>query len=71
LKTTLPPEVHILTLEPLSQEKNSLTILFRIEHIYDQNEHSKLSKPVTIEIDVNTSKNSFFFTRNFFIIETI
>ncbi|CAF2739012.1 unnamed protein product [Rotaria sp. Silwood2] len=50
LKTELPPQVNILTIEPLSQEKNILTILFRIEHIYDRNEHSKLSKSISIEI---------------------
>ncbi|CAF1239524.1 unnamed protein product [Rotaria sordida] len=50
LKTELPPQVNILTIEPLSQEKNILTILFRIEHIYDRNEHSKLSKSISIQI---------------------
>ncbi|CAF3366663.1 unnamed protein product [Rotaria sp. Silwood1] len=50
LNTELPPQVNILTIEPLSHEKNILTILFRIEHIYDRNEHSKLSESISIQI---------------------
>ncbi|CAF4919031.1 unnamed protein product, partial [Rotaria sp. Silwood1] len=50
LNTELPPQVNILTIEPLSHEKSILTILFRIEHIYDRNEHSKLSESISIQI---------------------
>jgi hypothetical protein len=72
LQVTLPPEVHILTIEPISQDKTGLTVLFRIEHIYDQNEHSKFSKSVTIEIDVNIHQTIDLSLIDIFcIIETI
>jgi hypothetical protein len=45
--------VNILTIEPLSQEKDTLNILFRIEHIYDKNEHSTLSKPISVGVHVS------------------
>lgn len=46
----LPEQVHILTIEPLKQETNILTVLFRIEHVYDEKEHSTLSKPISIDV---------------------
>ncbi|CAF3219791.1 unnamed protein product [Rotaria socialis] len=51
LKTDLPPQVNILTIEPLNQNKDRLSILFRIEHIYEPNEHPTLSKPISIRAD--------------------
>ncbi|CAF3662360.1 unnamed protein product [Adineta steineri] len=51
LKSELPPQINILTIEPLTQENNILTILFRVEHFYEPNEHSSLSKTVSIQID--------------------
>ncbi|CAF1567664.1 unnamed protein product [Rotaria magnacalcarata] len=51
LKADLPPQVNILTIEPLNQEKDTLSILFRIEHIYEPNEHPTLSKPISIRAD--------------------
>ncbi|CAF4049640.1 unnamed protein product [Adineta steineri] len=51
LKSELPPQINILTIEPLTQENNILTILFRVEHFYEPNEHSTLSKTVSIQID--------------------
>lgn len=49
----LPPQVHILTIEPLKQETTVLTILFRVEHVYDEKEHSALSKPISVDIQVS------------------
>ncbi|CAF0757101.1 unnamed protein product [Adineta ricciae] len=51
LKTELPPQVNILTIEPIAQEKNVLTVLFRVEHFYEPNEHSTLSKSVTLNVN--------------------
>ena len=74
LKAELPPEVNILTIEPVIQEKDTLTVLFRVEHIYDRDEHSKFSKPVSIPIDVSSieherhipiAKKNFFFKKIF------
>ena len=74
LKAELPPEVNILTIEPVIQEKDTLTVLFRVEHIYDRDEHSKFSKPVSIPIDVSSieherhipiAKKKLFFQENF------
>lgn len=56
LNTELPPEVNILTIEPINHEKNTVTILFRIEHIYDHGEHPTFSKPIKLELDVSTLK---------------
>ena len=47
--------MNVLTIEPISQEKDVLTILFRVEHIYDRNEHSQFSKAVSIPIAVGIS----------------
>lgn len=55
LKTELPPQVNILTIEPIAQEKNVLTVLFRVEHFYEPNEHSTLSKSVTLNVNVSIS----------------
>lgn len=46
LTTSLPPNIHLLTLE---EWKNN-TILLRLEHFYQQNEDQNLSKPVTINL---------------------
>ncbi|CAL1274579.1 unnamed protein product [Larinioides sclopetarius] len=46
LKTTLPPNVHLLTLEPWKRG----TILIRLEHIYEFDEDNTLSKPVDVSL---------------------
>ena len=57
LKQKLPPQVHVLTIEPLSQKKGVLEVLFRIEHIYDVNEHSTHSKSASLSISVRLMQN--------------
>ncbi|XP_071440327.1 lysosomal alpha-mannosidase-like isoform X1 [Hetaerina americana] len=47
LKPTLPPNVHVLTLEPWSGN----TVLLRLEHFYEMNEDAILSKPVTLNLE--------------------
>ncbi|XP_012271344.1 lysosomal alpha-mannosidase isoform X1 [Orussus abietinus] len=42
----LPPNVHILTLEPWKEG----TILLRLEHLFEVNEAQQLSQPVTLNI---------------------
>ncbi|UJR27289.1 hypothetical protein I4U23_008584 [Adineta vaga] len=51
LNTKLPSQVNVLTVEPISQENNVLTILFRVEHFYEPNEHSTLSKSITLDMN--------------------
>ncbi|GFN82787.1 hypothetical protein PoB_000929300, partial [Plakobranchus ocellatus] len=52
----LPEQVHLLTLErfrvdgPVSSPSGSVPYLVRFEHIYEANEDSKLSVPVTFDI---------------------
>lgn len=48
LAKKLPPNVHILTLEPWKDG----TILLRLEHIFEVGETENLSKPVDINIQV-------------------
>ena len=43
----LPPNIHLLTLQYLTD--NSL--LFRLEHQFEEGEDSNLSKPVTVDLD--------------------
>ena len=43
LQPNLPPQVNVLTIEPIAQTANAISVLFRIEHIYDINEHSTFS----------------------------
>ena len=46
LNASLPPNVHLLTLE---QWKNN-SILLRLEHYFQKNEDNNLSKPVTVHL---------------------
>ncbi|GIY01663.1 lysosomal alpha-mannosidase, partial [Caerostris darwini] len=46
LRTVLPPNVHLLTLEPWKKG----TVLIRLEHIYEYDEDSVLSKPVDVSL---------------------
>ncbi|RZF42310.1 hypothetical protein LSTR_LSTR003928 [Laodelphax striatellus] len=46
LKYPLPENVHILTLEPWKWG----TLLLRLEHIMESNDHIELSKPVTVDL---------------------
>ncbi|XP_076174533.1 lysosomal alpha-mannosidase II isoform X1 [Ptiloglossa arizonensis] len=46
LAKALPPNVHILTLEPWKDD----TVLLRLEHIFEVGETENLSKPVEINI---------------------
>jgi len=49
LNKTLPPNVHILTLEPWKGD----TILLRLEHLFEVGEAQQMSQPVEINIQVN------------------
>lgn len=55
LKAELPPQVNILTIEPVSQEGQVLTVVFRVEHFYERKEHSTLSKSVSLNIHVSAA----------------
>lgn len=46
LAKALPPNVHILTLEPWKED----SLLLRLEHIFEIDETENLSKPVTVDI---------------------
>lgn len=46
LKTPLPENVHILSLEPW----NNNTVLLRLEHILEKNDDENLSKEVTVDL---------------------
>ncbi|XP_064633968.1 lysosomal alpha-mannosidase-like [Lineus longissimus] len=46
LKMSLPPNVHLLTLE----QWRGTTFLLRLEHFYEKNEHPTLSKNVTFSL---------------------
>ncbi|GBN36329.1 Lysosomal alpha-mannosidase [Araneus ventricosus] len=46
IKPTLPPNVHLLTLEPWKRG----TILIRLEHIYEFDEDDTLSRPVDVSL---------------------
>ncbi|XP_011704639.1 PREDICTED: lysosomal alpha-mannosidase isoform X1 [Wasmannia auropunctata] len=46
LNKALPPNVHILTLEPWKDD----TILLRLEHLFEVGEAQRLSQPVEIDI---------------------
>ncbi|XP_070524278.1 lysosomal alpha-mannosidase isoform X4 [Cardiocondyla obscurior] len=46
LNKTLPPNVHILTLEPWKDD----TILLRLEHLFEVGEAQQLSQPVEVNI---------------------
>ena len=45
--------MHILTIEPIGQDKDQLTLLFRLEHVYEPSEHSTLSKSISVDINVS------------------
>jgi len=70
VKSDLPPQVNILTIEPIDQDETQLTVLVRFEHMYDQKEHSKYSKSVSFRLDVrlisfkNTNKRCSFFIQD-------
>jgi len=49
LNKALPPNVHILTLEPWKDD----TILLRLEHLFEVGETEQLSQPVEINIHVS------------------
>lgn len=49
LKKALPPNVHILTLEPWKDD----TILLRLEHLFEVNETRRYSAPVTVNLQVS------------------
>lgn len=49
LNRALPPNVHILTLEPWKND----TILLRLEHLFEVNEARKLSAPVRVNLRVS------------------
>lgn len=46
LKTSLPDNVQILTLEPWK----AWSYLLRLEHVYEKGEDKVLSKPVTVDL---------------------
>ncbi|XP_046392611.1 lysosomal alpha-mannosidase-like isoform X2 [Ischnura elegans] len=46
LRSSLPPNLHVLTLEPWTGK----SVLFRLEHFYEKDEDSELSKPVTLNL---------------------
>lgn len=50
LAKNLPPNIHILTLEPWKDG----TILLRLEHIFEVGEGENLSKPVDVNIKVGS-----------------
>jgi len=56
LATTLPANLHILTLQTLHTGK----VILRLQHLYGINEDAELSKPVTI--DITTLFNKFTIT---------
>ncbi|XP_067008681.2 lysosomal alpha-mannosidase [Anabrus simplex] len=47
LKESLPPNVHILTLEPWKDK----TLLLRLEHLLEHEKDSKACKPAVVDID--------------------
>ncbi|KAG8181687.1 hypothetical protein JTE90_014820 [Oedothorax gibbosus] len=47
LKSTLPANVHLLTLEPWKRD----TVLIRLEHMYEFDEDPQLSKPVIFSLE--------------------
>ncbi|XP_069699538.1 lysosomal alpha-mannosidase-like [Periplaneta americana] len=47
LKTSLPSNIQILTLEPWKEQ----TLLLRLEHILEQNEDTELSKPTEVAFE--------------------
>lgn len=49
LKTPLPDNVQLLTLEPWTDN----TVLVRLEHILEKNEDENLSQKVTVDLSVN------------------
>ncbi|CAF0885696.1 unnamed protein product [Didymodactylos carnosus] len=50
LKSKLPTQVNILTMEPLTQNKDVVSVLFRLEHYYGENENAKLSASVNVNL---------------------
>ena len=48
IKTNLPPNVHLLTLEQLDE---SDSVLIRLEHFFEAKEHKELSKPVQVNLE--------------------
>lgn len=56
LAKALPPNVHILTLEPWKDD----TVLLRLEHIFEVGETENLSKPVEINIQVCLVPTQFY-----------
>ncbi|XP_059158649.1 lysosomal alpha-mannosidase-like [Physella acuta] len=56
LMTQLPPNVHLLSLEPflewgpVASPSNTIPLLIRFEHFYEVGEDEDLSKPVTFDI---------------------
>lgn len=60
IKSELPRQVNILTIEPIEQDKNEFNVLVRFEHIYDRNEHSKYSQSVSFKLNVNIISNLCF-----------
>lgn len=49
LNKALPPNVHILTLEPWKDD----TILLRLEHLFEVGEAQQMSQPVEVNIQVS------------------
>mgnify|MGYP005983619713 len=50
LKTSLPDNVQLLTLEPWKDN----TILLRLEHVLEKDDDPNLSVDVTVDLSVNT-----------------
>ena len=49
LQSSLPENIQILTLEPWKGH----TLLLRLEHIYENGEDIELSRPATVNLQVN------------------
>lgn len=47
----LPRNVQLLTLEPLDEK----TILLRLEHVFEKDEHKEYSKSATVDLTVYKS----------------
>lgn len=63
VKSKLPEQVNLLTVEPIDQDKQQLTVLVRLEHIYEVGEHSTLSTPISVDLRTLFDRHEFLEAR--------